>query len=293
MEEPTTLLQEPEDEGERRELPLGAFSGVYVEDARDTLSSLLDEPEGVRVARVVENSPGRAAGLSGGDLLLEVDAGSGPIVLRWPSEWRDIELENAAGTSLSVIYERGGAERSAEVVLEERHGVPPRSAILRYREEQKVGIVLRTATEVEARAAGLAPGAGAVVIGLSRRSPWRKAGVELGDLLVAIDGQPLAHPQMLLDTIAAAENDQRMELEVWRESGPAKLRPRTTRRNRDLQRFYIPLLVSYESDSDGSDFSMILGMIRYRQTSAAWRLRLLWLLSFGGGDSDRLIEVDE
>jgi hypothetical protein len=37
----------------------------------------------------------------------------------------------------------------------------------------------------------------------------------------------------------------------------------------------------------------VLGLIRFTQTRAAWRMRLLWLFSFGAGDSDRLIEVDE
>ena len=41
----------------------------------------------------------------------------------------------------------------------------------------------------EARAAGLGPGGGAVVVGLSERSPWRAAGLRFGDLIVAaLDG---------------------------------------------------------------------------------------------------------
>ncbi len=34
-------------------------------------------------------------------------------------------------------------------------------------------------------------------------------------------------------------------------------------------------------------------MFRYEKTRAAWRFRLLWLIWFGGGDADELLEVDE
>ena len=50
--------------------------------------------------------------------------------------------------------------------------------------------------------------------------------------------------------------------------------------------------LSYESDRGTSETSVLLGMFNYKSTEAAWRFRLLWLFSFGGGDADRLIEVD-
>ena len=43
----------------------------------------------------------------------------------------------------------------------------------RFREEERVGFIVRSATEVEARSAGLAPGAGVVLVGLAAGSPWR------------------------------------------------------------------------------------------------------------------------
>src|SRR6187402_3709254 len=72
MEEPLALRAEPDDEAQRAELDPGAFSGVLVIDGRQSLEALLGEPEGVLVERVVENSPGAAAGLEPGDLLFEL-----------------------------------------------------------------------------------------------------------------------------------------------------------------------------------------------------------------------------
>ena len=62
MEEPLDLRAEPDDESARVALPAGAFSGIYLRDARETLEAKLNDPEAVAVDRVVENSPAAAAG---------------------------------------------------------------------------------------------------------------------------------------------------------------------------------------------------------------------------------------
>ena len=38
--------------------------------------------------------------------------------------------------------------------------------------------------------------------------------------------------------------------------------------------------------------SMLLGLFRWEKTPAAWRVRLLWLIRFSGGDADRLESVE-
>jgi C-terminal processing protease CtpA/Prc len=92
MEEPLPLAHEPDDEAARRELAPGTFTGVVVGDARTSLDAMLEEPEGLLVTAVVENSPADFAGIEAGDLLLEVRAPEGHP-LRWPangarSSWR-------------------------------------------------------------------------------------------------------------------------------------------------------------------------------------------------------------
>ena len=93
MEEPLAFVQEPKDEAARAALPLGGFTGIYVADARQTLDELEGDAAGVRVARVVENSPGDAAGLVAGDLILAARPGAvDERDIRWPSEWRALGL---------------------------------------------------------------------------------------------------------------------------------------------------------------------------------------------------------
>jgi len=291
MEEPSALLAAPDEEAARAALPAGTFSGVEVEDARDSLEALLGEPQGLVVARVVENSPADAAGLEPGDVLLEAGLGPAPAKkLGYPSDWRALELEAEPGAELAVFFDRAGAGGRATLALEARvhpAGAPP---VERFREEERVGVVLRTATEVEARAAGLAPGAGAVVVGLAKESPWRTAGVRFGDLLVAAGGEPVRHPEVVLRAIAAAEEP--LLLELVRAGERRSLEAPVSSREQELTRIWVPLLFSYSRERGASSTSFLLGVFSYERTPAAWGMRILWIISFGGGDADRLREVD-
>jgi len=293
MEEPLELVQPPDDEALRRDLPAGSFTGLTLGDARRSLDAMLGEPEGLLVLAVVENSPADAAGIEVDDLVLEAAAGAGePHLLRWPSEWRRLELEAEPGTRLRLTIDRSGAERALELTTALRVHPAERGPSERVREGRRVGLVLRTATEVEARAAGLGPGGGAVVVGLTRESPWRKAGIVYGDLIRAVDGVEVAHPQVVLERIRSAPERGELALEIQRGDARLSLQAPLSRREQELHEFSIPLLFSYEKERDLSTTSLLLGLFRYEHTPAAWRLRLLWLIDFSGGDADRLESVE-
>jgi C-terminal processing protease CtpA/Prc len=291
MEQPLDLLTEPDDEAARQQLPAGSFSGLVLDDARDTLAAKVDQEAQLRVAAIVENSPADAAGLQVGDLLLEVRVhGSAPRVLQRPSAWRQLELDTAPGNKVELFVDRAGREARTEVQLVARGRAAPRTPAERFREEDRVGVVLRTATEVEARAAGLGPGGGAVVVGLSHGSPWRAAGLRFGDLIAMIDGAPVAHPQDVLAAVRRPEADM-LRLVGRRADTMFALDAPLSQRRRDLTEITLPILFSYEADRGRSEWSLLLGLVNYRSTAAAWRFRLLWLIAFGGGDADRLLEV--
>ncbi|MBM3974894.1 MAG: PDZ domain-containing protein [Planctomycetes bacterium] len=293
MDEPLDLRAEPDDEAARAKLALGMFSGLKVADARDSLAAKLgDEDPALKVIEIVENSPAAAAGVQVDDLLLEVAVGdTGTRALTRPSEWRDVELRAEAGKPMQLTLDRGGRAVRATLTLQPRVAPLPRQATQRFREEDRVGVVFRTATEVEARAGGLAPGAGAVLVGMSRRSPWRAAGLRYGDLITAVDGATVAHPETLLQALRAPDRET-VKLAYRRGDATAEVAAPLTTRAQELQKISVPLLYSYEHARSATEWSAVIGMLNYRSTKAAWRVRLLWLISFGGGDSDQLLEVD-
>lgn len=289
--EPLELLAEPDDEAARLALPAGAFSGLYVEDARDTLAAKLDGEPQLRIARVVENSPAAAAGLWPDDLLLEVQRpGLAPVALQHPGDWRQIELQTPPGTELTLRVDRAGREATARLTLVPRTNPPPRTQTERLREDQRVGCTLRTATEVEARQAGLPPGGGAVLVGLAQSSPWRTAGLQFGDLIAAVAEQPVHHPQQVLDAVRTGADP--LQLTVVRRGQRLAVAAPLSRRATATREVWLPLVFWYERQRGTTEWSLLLGILQYRSTAAAWRLRLLWLPGFGGGDTERLLEVD-
>ena len=291
LEEPLELFAEPDDEATRQALPFGCFTGCVAGDSRDSLEALLEETAGVVVQSIVENSPADVAGLKVGDLLLEVAWGDRPPGgLREASEWRKVELEATPGVPLRVAFDRANRRTATTLIPVPRVRPPARGEARRIREEERIGVVVRTATEVEARAAGLGPGAAAVIVGLSRRSPWRTAGLRCGDLIVAIDGHAITAPELVLERIR--EGQERLVVEYLRDGVRASATTALSSRAQDTREFYLPLLVDYESERGRSDTSILLGLFRHEQTRAAWRVRLLWFIRFGRGDADALLEVD-
>ncbi|MFN3243425.1 MAG: PDZ domain-containing protein [Planctomycetota bacterium] len=293
MEEPLDLRTEPNDEARRTTMPAGTFSGIYLRDARETLEQKLNDPESVVVERIVENSPAARAGLQVGDLLLEVEVDGGEArTIGTPSQWRQLELDAKPGTRVTMFVDRAGREAETELTLVERLQPAARELTERYREEQRIGVVVRTATEVEARDAGLGPGAGAVIVGMSAKSPWRRAGLRFEDLIVALDEQPLAHPQQLL-TIARDSERDTLDVTYVRDGERRTVAASLTHRATETTEVSLPLIFSYESERGRSEWSFLLGLFNYRSTQAAWRFRLLWLIGFGGGDADELLEAGE
>jgi S1-C subfamily serine protease len=292
LEEPIGLMSEPDDEAQREALAPGGFTGIHVGDARQSLDALVGGSEGLLVTRVVENSPGEAGDVAEGDVLLAAVVEGDERVLEWPSQWRELELHTPPGTVLVLAIDRAGREIEREVEVVPRLRPADRDEAVRLREEAKVGVVVRAGTEVEARAAGLGPGAGAVIVGLARSSPWRDAGLVYGDMIVAVGDEPLAHPQALLDAIRAAEPGDTLALEVVRGDQRFPVDAAVGRRERQLTDFHIPLIYRYRRDPDRRETSCLFGLYRYRRTEAAWDVRLLWFISFGGGDSERLERVE-
>lgn len=290
MEEPLELREEPDDEAQREALPLGSFTGIYVRNQAGSLDEMSEDGAGVLVARVVENSPGDLAGVLEGDVIVEVHSATATTTPKWPSEWRSIELAAPIGATLTLTVDRAAVERRLTLVTVQRARAADRTGIERFREEQKVGVVVRTATEVEARAAGIGPGGGAVIVGLARGSPWRAAGLQYEDLVVRVDGAEVAHPQVLIDAIRAGSAGDTLALDVLRGGRLMSVTAELSRRRGEVREVSIPFIYTYEFDRGRAETSILFGIFKHESTPAAWKTRLLWFIELGGGDADRLAE---
>jgi C-terminal processing protease CtpA/Prc len=282
----------PKDEDERSKLPPGVFTGIEVGDSRQTLEAQLDAPEGVRVARVVENSPAVAAGITEGDILLKAGVnGTTPSPLRWPSDWYKLEQTTPVDAKIHVLFDRAGRGGETDIRPVQRLAPPRRLEGATFREEAKVGVVVRNASEVEAHKAGLTRGEGCVVVGLAASSPWRKAGLVFGDIIMDINGNPIPNPQALLTAIDPLKPGDDVRIGVFRDDRKIMLDTSVSRRQKQTTEFDIPLLLSYENKGGIQKTSVLLGLFGERKTAVASRVTLLWLIHYTVGDATRLEEV--
>lgn len=292
MEIAHTQFDMPEDEEQRQQLPLGVFTGIEVGDSRQTLQERLGEPEGVLVTKVVENSPAVAADIRVADILWEATVDDrDPVALAWPSDWYKIEQAASVDSDVYVLYDRAGKDLETTLKPVRRLSPPARLPGTRFREEAKVGVIVRNASEVEAHAAGLARGEGSVVVGLARSSPWRKAGVQFGDVILRLNDRTVKNPQELLAVINDLLPRDPVTVTVFRDNRSLTFDTTVTERQEEVKQVRIPLIYSYENDRGIKKTSILLGLYRVRKTAVAAQYTWLWLIHYAVGDASRLEEV--
>jgi serine protease Do len=161
--------------------------GVAIQEVNQAFadSFKLDKPEGALVSSVENGGPADKAGLQPGDIVRKVDgqpvmsAGDLPaaIGMRTPGEKVELELWRD-GKATTVTAQLGDAGQ--KVAAADAQPAAPGQG--------KLGLALRPLQPAEAAEAGLAQGL--VVAQVS--GPSAKAGVRPGDLLLAVNGKPVA-----------------------------------------------------------------------------------------------------
>ena len=166
-----------------------ALLGITIQDVNQTLadSFKLPKPEGALVASVQKGSAAQKAGLEPGDVIQAVDGN--PIVssaelpeaiaLKQPGEkinlaiWRNQKSETLSAT-LASMKDQGTQTASAA----DESG------------EGKLGLSLRPLAPEEREQAGLPAQVGGLLVA-DASGPAGNAGVEAGDVLLAVNGTPV------------------------------------------------------------------------------------------------------
>jgi Do/DeqQ family serine protease len=86
-----------------------------------------------------------------------------------------------------------------------------------------IGVELQDITPAMAESFKLPPGGGAIINGVLRNGPADRAGVRPGDVLIAIEGKPVADPQSVLNLVAALSPGASARLKVRRQGNDMEL----------------------------------------------------------------------
>jgi serine protease Do len=209
----------------------GAWLGVDLADVRpaDVEKLKLSAERGAVVEDVKEGSPADKAGLRDGDVIVAFDGEA----VRSAAQLARLVRETPAGRAVDVGLSRDGRREQAKVTLDERRGpmgrldgdlLPPvrPMAIPRLPEglsapglpgggrpgagTRRLGVGYREVRGEEA-ARLKAPHSGILVTSVENDMPAAKAGIRVGDVIVAVDAGPVRDGQSLRMTLHGALRD--------------------------------------------------------------------------------------
>ncbi|HEY7697727.1 MAG TPA: Do family serine endopeptidase, partial [Vicinamibacteria bacterium] len=125
----------------------------------------------------------------------------------------------------SAIYSPNGGNVGIGFAIPSNlaHGVIDQLRSTGQVERGFLGVTIQPVDEDIARSLGLASEEGALVASVVSGGPADRAGIEAGDVIVAIDGNHVAHVKELTRRIAALAPNSRTELEVLRNGERKKL----------------------------------------------------------------------
>jgi serine protease Do len=176
--------------------------GLDLQDLDPQLSEVMQLPErlsGALVSRVRAGGPAAASGVGRGDIITRVDGH--PV--RGAREFYEILERSTVKQELHLGLLRGGVERQVTAVLVE---IP--ETLIAELAEQMLGFVLEVTPRSGFRVASVRSGSGA-----------HRIGIERGDLILGINGKPLAGEEALRRSVLDLRGRSRALVVVQRGRG--------------------------------------------------------------------------
>lgn len=174
--------------------------GVAIQDVNQSLadSFKLDAPEGALLAQVEKGSPAEQAGLQPGDVIRKVDgqrvvaSGDLPAAIGMASPGDQVQLEVwRKGEQRTITATLGSADRKAVKTAEADDPSAPQG---------RLGLALRPLERGEQKEAGVQGG----LVVEDAAGAAARAGVEQGDIVLAVNGTPVANVDQVRDAVAKA-----------------------------------------------------------------------------------------
>ncbi len=173
----------------------------------------LQRAEGALVSKVLPKSPASKAGLKQGDIILQY--GDRPI--RHHSDLPALVANTTPGTEVELVVLRDGKRRNVEIRIEQlddgeakRPGPPDAES-----EEGRLGLQLQELTPELARQFGVDKGA--LVAGVEPGSLAEQKGMQSGDIILQMNGEPIQTVRSFIDRVRKTKSGEIIRLLVKRE----------------------------------------------------------------------------
>ncbi|MDZ7261954.1 MAG: trypsin-like peptidase domain-containing protein, partial [candidate division KSB1 bacterium] len=161
--------------------------------------------KGARVAEVIKGGPAERGGIRKDDIILTY---KGKEVLD-SAMLRNEVASTPTGEEVSVTVLRGGKRQELVVkVGSAREAVRIMAATVK----QRLGVEVRAVTNKEAEKYGLDDKEGVMVTWLDKKGPLQKAGFEVGDLILEINGQAIRDFDSFIELVSLLRARQQITL---------------------------------------------------------------------------------
>lgn len=178
--------------------------GIVIQDVNQSFadSFKLDRPAGALVANVEPNGPGAKAGLRSGDVVLKFN--DQPIVAS--SDLPALLGQATPGETARLEIWRQGKRETLSAKLGDASEKAARAQVGDDDDAAggKLGLALRALSPQEKRALG-AQGGGEGLVIEDVDGPAARAGVQPGDVLLAVNGTPVGSAEQLREIVAKAD----------------------------------------------------------------------------------------
>lgn len=220
-----------------------AWLGVYLQDLTDAMREALhiESDVGVLVSDVVKDSPAEKAGLKVGDVIVEFD---GRRIEEADDLVRAVRRSDP-GDKVKVVIIRDGKRRTLTVELGEkprrrrrvygRAWGDWRSFVRVFAAPDRLGIEL---AELNPElAAYFDVEEGALILEVEEDSPADRAGLQPGDVIVAIEGEKVRDPEDVTDILSDYGRGDKVEIEIVRHGKHKKVTAELSGRRRWRRRY--------------------------------------------------------
>jgi serine protease Do len=181
--------------------------GISVQDVtQEQARSLgMESPKGAAIADVVAGGPADKGGLKKGDV---VTLYQGKTVTNGAMLRNEVAIA-AIGSDVRLTVLRGGKKQEITLKI---GGLQDAAQYFASSTKEKIGAGVRALTPKETERYGLEENQGVALASVEPRGPLGRAGFEVGDLILEVNGQAVAGPQGFADLISALKPQQRATL---------------------------------------------------------------------------------
>ena len=181
--------------------------GVSIQDLTPDLAKSfgLETPKGALIADVVKGGPAEKAGIKRGDVVISYQGKDIPDA----STLRNQVATSPVGKAVGVTLRRNGKRLQAIVKIGNlENAIKMRTSSIKAR----LGADVRAITSNEAEEYGLKSKQGVAIIWLDPDGPLIRAGFEVNDLILEINGQAIEGLEGFVDILSALRPRQRVTL---------------------------------------------------------------------------------